>query len=174
MNINQYLTHFIGYLNKQYEEALTDLSDEQLYFLANDNCCHIAFHAWHFVRTEDNIINFVCQDRKPPVWIRQGLPEKWGLSRVAQGTGMQLAESRALRLPSRDAFVQYIRDVWTDIEPYLASSSNEELQSITRVQHWGELPKLQHIGQTIIAHGNGHLGQIMALRAIQGLRGDAF
>lgn len=174
MNINEYLTHFIGELNKGYEEALTDLTNEQLYFLPSENCCHIAFHAWHFVRTEDNIINFVCQDRKQPVWTRQGLPEKWGLPRVAQGTGMELAEARALRLPSLDAIIQYLRDVWTDIEPYLANSSDEELQSITRVQHWGERPKLMHIGQTIITHGNGHLGQIMALRAMQGLPGDAF
>ncbi|MBI3953072.1 MAG: DinB family protein [Chloroflexi bacterium] len=174
MDTNEYLTHFIGNLNRQYEEALADLTDAQLYFLPNDQCCHIAWHAWHWVRTQDNIVNFICQDRKPPVWTRQGLPEKWGLPKVAQGTGMERAEALALRLPGRDAFLQYLRDVWADAEPYLGKVSAAELQTLTRVNPFGERPKLQHIGQTIIAHGNGHLGQIIALRSVQGLRGDPF
>lgn len=174
MNINEYLVHFVGDLNRQFEEALADLADGQLYFLPNDHCCHIAWHAWHWVRTQDNIVNFVCQERKPPVWIRQALPEKWGLPKVAQGTGMERAEALALRLPSRGVFLQYLRDVWADAEPYLAKVSEQELQAVTKVLPFGERPKLQHLGQTIIAHGNGHLGQIMALRSIQGLRGDAF
>jgi uncharacterized damage-inducible protein DinB len=173
MNINQYLTHFIGILNRQYEEALTDLNDAQLYFLPNDSCCHIAFHAWHFIRTEDNIINFVCQDRKPPVWIRQGLPEKWGLPKTAQGTGMAYAEACAMRLPSLEAFLQYARDVWIDIEPYLANASKEELESVVKVLPFGERPKLHHIVQTIVTHGHRHLGQIMALRSVQGLKGES-
>ena len=173
MNINQLLTHFIGNLNKGYEEALSDLNDEQLYFMPNDNCCHIAFHAWHFIRTEDNIINFVCQNRKPPVWIRQGLPEKWGLPKVAQGTGMAHAEACAIRLPSLDSFIQYARDVWADIEPYLANADMSEIESIVKVEPFGEQPKIHHILQTIITHGHRHLGQIMTLRSVQGLQGEA-
>lgn len=172
MNINECLTHFIGNLNQDYQEALTDLNDEQLYFLPNDNCCHIAFHSWHFIRTEDNIINFVCQGRKPPVWLRQGLPEKWGLPKVEQGTGMARAEALALRLPGLESFLQYAKDVWTDIEPYLANASQDELQSSARVVPFGERTKLEHIVQTVITHGNRHLGQVIALRSVQGLRGE--
>ncbi len=171
--INAYLTHFIGNLNADYQDSISNLSNEQLYFLPNDNCCHIAFHAWHFVRTEDNIINFVCQNRKPPVWIRQGLFEKWGLPKVAQGTGMARAEANALRLPSLNEFLQYARDVWTDIEPYLANISEEELQTRVLVQGQGEQTKLRHIMQTVMTHGNRHLGQIMVLRSLQGLSGES-
>jgi DinB superfamily len=171
--INEYLTHFIGNLNADYQDSISNLSDEQLYFLPNDNCCHIAFHAWHFVRTEDNIINFVCQNRKPPVWIRQSLFEKWGLPRVAQGTGMARSEAIALRLPGLSAFLQYARDVWTDIEPYLANISEEELQVRVLVQGEGEQTKLRQIMQTVMTHGNRHLGQIMALRSLQGLQGES-
>ena len=173
MDVSQYLTYFIGNLSKAYDEALSDLSDEQLYFVPNDNCCHIAFHAWHFIRTEDNIINFVCQDRKPPVWIRQELPQKWGLPKVAQGTGMARAEACAMRLPSLDSFLQYARDVWADIELYLANADMDELQSIVNVVPFGEGPKIHHLVQTILTHGHRHLGQIMALRSVQGLQGEA-
>ena len=173
MDANQYLTHFIGNLNKDYQESIADLNDGQLYFLPNDNCCHIAFHAWHFIRTEDNVINFVCQDRKPPIWIRQGLPEKWKLPKVAQGTGMAHAAACAMRLPSLDSFIQYAMDVWADIESYLANASMAELQRVAKVLPFGERPKLCHIVQTIINHGNRHLGQIMVIRSLQGLQGES-
>jgi hypothetical protein len=173
VDINQCLTHFIGGLNRDLQAALTGLTDEHLYYLPNENCCHIAFHAWHFLRTEDNIINFACQDRKMPLWIRQSLPEKWGLPRVAQGTGMTAQDANALRLPSLDSLIQYSLDIWTDVEPYLAGASTDELQSIARVPPAGERPKLQHIVQTVLAHGNRHLGQIIVLRSLQGLQGES-
>jgi len=173
MDINQFLAHFIGELNEEYEQALTGLTDEQLYFLPNQSSCHIAFHAWHFARTEDNVINFICQERKPPVWVRQGLHEKWGLPKVTQGTGMPLGEARELKVPNAGSLIRYILDVWADIEPYLRSVSMEELQSMANIQRFGDRPKLQHIGHTIIAHGNEHLGQIKVLRCLQGLPGDA-
>ena len=173
MVMNEYLTHFIGNLNADYQDAIGNLIDEQLYFLPNDNCCHIAFHAWHFVRTEDNIINFVCQNRKPPVWIRQTLFEKWNLPKVAQGTGMARSEANALRLPSLSAFCSTPRRLDRVSEPYLANISEEELQITVLVKGQGEQTKLRQIMQTVITHGNRHLGQIMVLRSLQGLPGES-
>ena len=172
MTTNEWLVHFIGKLNQDYMNSISGLSDEQLYFLPNDNCCHIAFHAWHFVRTQDNIINFVCQDRRPPVWIRQGLWEKWGLPKVAQGTGMDRSEANALRLPGLEPFLKYARDVWADVEPYLACINETELQGTVFVRDEGEQPRLRHILQTVVTHGNRHLGQIFVLRSLQGLPGE--
>ena len=166
METSEFLDYFIGKLHDDVADALEGLNDEQLYFLLNDNSCHAAFHAWHVVRTADNVINFVCQDRKPPVWMRQELPQKWNLPKAAQGTGMELAEARALR-------VQYTRDVKDDICPYLRDASDADLDAITKVAQFGEKPKLWQIGQTIVTHGNTHLGQLKMLRSAQGLSGDA-
>ncbi|MBI2859640.1 MAG: DinB family protein, partial [Chloroflexi bacterium] len=174
MDINGFLTYFIGELNRQYEHNLDGLSEEQLYFLPSADSCHIAFHAWHFARTEDNVLNFICQDRKSTVWVRQGLHERWGLPKVTQGTGMPLAEAQALRVPGADSLIKYIRDTWADVEPYLAGASMEELQGIANIRLFGDRPKLHHIGHTIMAHGNEHLGQINVLRTLQGLQGVAF
>jgi hypothetical protein len=173
MVINEYLKYFTGNLNKDYQDAISGLSDAQLYFLPNDNCNHIAFHAWHFIRTEDNIINFVCQNRKPPVWLRQGLPEKWGLPKVDQGTGMDHAAANAIRLPGIDPLIQYMHDVWADVEPYINDATEEELQSLALIRGSGEKAKLHHILKTVIIHGSRHLGQIYVLRSLQGLPGEA-
>jgi hypothetical protein len=174
MDINQCLTHFVGSLNRGIQASLGGLNDDQLYYLPGGNCCHVAFHAWHFVRTEDNIVNFACQDHKLPLWLRQGLPEKWGLPKIAQGTGMSHAEANGLRVPSADALMQYCADVWADIEPYLANAPATDLQAIIKVPPTGERSKLQHIVQNVLTHGNRHLGQIIALRSLQGLQGESF
>ena len=106
------------------------------------------------------------------MWLRGNLHEAWDLPKVAQGTGMPREEAQALRFPGADALIQYGRDVLADIAPYVATAGDEELQSVSRVAGWGECPKIQHLGQTVIAHGNAHHGQILVMRALQGLPGD--
>lgn len=172
MTVNDYLAHFVNQLHDWYGNALAGLSDEQFYYQPNQQTNHIAFQAWHFLRTKDNVFNFVLQNRKTPVWLRQELNDKWNLPKAAQGTGMDPAEAHALRLPSIEALVQYGNDVHADVMPYLESVSGDDLQEITKLLPWGELPRIQHIGQTIIAHGNQHLGQINVLRVMQGLSGE--
>jgi len=173
MIINEQLADFIGNLNRDYLGAVTDLTDAQLYFLPDDNCNHIAFHAWHFARTEDNIVNFVCQNRRPPVWIRQALHDKWGLPKVDQGTGMPHADANAMRLPGIEPFLQYVKDVAADTDTYLKNISEEELYANVFIRYMGDQPRLHVILQTIITHGNRHLGQIMMLRSLQGLQGES-
>ena len=169
-----FLLYFIERLHEQYQTAIDGLSDDQLYFRLNDETCHIAFHAWHFLRTEDNILNFICQNRKPPLWMRQDLHTQWGLPKLDQGTGMEREQAHTLRVPSAAALVQYARDVAADVLPYIKALNDAELQRPVKLVPWGELPVLQQIGQTVIAHGNGHLGQIYTMRAAQALSGDAF
>ena len=108
MQETAFLHHFVGKLHDDMAAAVGDLSDDQLYHHPQGGV-HAAFHAWHIIRTADNVFNFVCQDRNPPVWIRQNLHEAWGLPKAAQGTGMDLAEAQALRLPSNDALPEVHR-----------------------------------------------------------------
>lgn len=170
MTVNEYLAHFITQLHEWYGQALGDLTEEQLYYQPTKSSNHAAFIAWHFFRTKDNVINFIMQDRKAPVWLRQELHEKWNLPKVDQGTGMDPAEAHGLRVPSLDALLTYADEVHADVMPWVESVSEEDLQTVRKLLPWGELPSVQHVGQTIIAHGNQHLGQIDLLRAAQGLK----
>ena len=171
MKETEFLHHFIGKIHDDMAAAVGDLTDEQLYYHPEGGV-HAAFHAWHIIRTADNVINFVCQDRKPPLWMRQNLFEEWGHPKAAQGTGMELADAQALRLPSNTAFQKYITDTKADVLSYLESASDDDLAVETEVKPFGVKSKFQHIGQTIVVHGGIHLGQIKMLRTLQGLRGD--
>ncbi len=170
MDVQAYLRHFVGLLHQQYEQALADLTEDQFYFRPSATTNHIAFTAWHWVRTEDNVINFALQ-RRPTVWLERGLDTAWGLPKAAQGTGMPREEAHALRVPSVAAFLDYARAVWAATDRYLDAVTPEELSRITRVNPFGEIPVLQAIGQTVIAHGNQHLGEIWLIREMQGLTG---
>ena len=168
METREYLSHFVSQLHKGYEAALTGLTNEQLSFRPGGRANHIAFIAWHWVRTEDNIIQFVLQ-RKPTVWLEMELNEKWNPPRNEQGTGIAMEIAHNLAVPSADAFLDYARAVWKRVDAYLAALTPEELERVVKVNPFGELSVFQAIGQTLIAHGNEHLGQIGLTREIQGL-----
>lgn len=174
MQPSELLTHFLETLHNAYVRCVAELTDEQLHWRHSDDTVSIAFHTWHYVRTKDNIINFVCQERKPPVWLRQGLDEAWGLPRVDQGTDMANEEALALRVPSVDALLQYASDVHDDVLPYVRDSGEDELASTVRVVQFGHLAKSQQIMQTCIAHGNTHLGSVITMRALMGIQSPGF
>ena len=132
MLVGELLTHFLGSLHQGFETCVRELDDEQIHWRHSDDTVSIAFHTWHAVRTKDNIINFVCQDRKKPVWLRQGLDEAWGLPRVDQGTGMSDEQALQLRVPGVEALLQYAQDVHDDVIPYVRDSGEAELASTVR------------------------------------------
>ena len=158
-------------LHSTYTDSIAELTDEQLHWRANDRGCPIAFALWHYYRTEDNIIQFVLQ-RKSTVWLDNGLDERFGLHRTAQGTGMSLEDAQSVRLP-RDEFLKYMNDVAAATQAYLGGLDDEALTAMTTVKPLGEMPLSGAIGMMCLTHGFTHLGEIQHLRGLQGLRGMA-
>jgi hypothetical protein len=166
MTLTAYLQHFIGALHRDYEELLRSLSEEQLYFRPGPTTNHTAFTAWHWLRTEDNVVQYVLQ-RHPTVWLAEQLNEHWHLPKAAQGTGMPPDEAYALRVPSAGALLDYGRAVWAATDTYLNQVTPAELERVTVVQPLGEMSVLQALGQTLIAHWNQHLGELWVLRDLE-------
>ena len=157
-------------MHTTYNEAIGDLSPEQMSWRANDKGHPISFILWHYVRTEDNIIQFVLQ-RKPTVWLEGGWDEKFGLHRTAQGTGMSLEDAQTLRLEPKSDFQTYMNAVWEATDAYLASADDAFLEQKTTVKPLGEMPIANAIGNMCLTHGFTHLGEIAHLRGLQGLKG---
>jgi hypothetical protein len=159
-------------LHNAYDEAVSDLTEEQLHWRANDHGVPIAFLLWHYVRTEDNIIQFVLQ-RKRTVWLEGGWDRKFGLDAIAQGTGMSLQEAQSLRLNSKASFQGYMKEVWRNTDAFLEDKDDSFLEQRTLVKPLGEMPILNAVGNMCLTHGFTHLGEIQHLRGLQGLRGMA-
>lgn len=169
----EYLKHFTGVLHREYEKAIEGLTAGQFAYRPTESTNHIAFTAWHWVRTEDNIVQFVLH-RQPTVWVEEGLDVAWGLPRVAQGTGMDPVEAHNMPVPAVADFLDYARKVWRKTDAYIGQLNQAELDRVTKVQPFGEIPVFQVLGQTLIAHGNQHLGEIWLTKELQGLRGIGF
>ena len=69
------------------DKAVEGMTAEQLNFRPQEGGVSGFFSLWHYVRTEDNIINWIAQQR-PTVWLEGGYDAVFGLPRTSQGTGM--------------------------------------------------------------------------------------
>ncbi len=160
-------------LQASLDEAMSGLSHEQAHWRPNDKGNHIAFVAWHYTRTVDNLIRFVLQ-RRPTVWIEGKWDERFGLDSKAQGTGMSPEEAVALRISDVPAFCTYMGQVWKEVPPYLDTLTEGDLERKLTVRPLGELTLGEVLGTVMLTHGHNHLGEIWLLRGIQGLQGSPF
>ena len=168
--IAQFLQDAFRNQHNMLDEAASDLTPEQLHWAPPDsNANHIAFTLWHYVRTEDNVVQFVLQGRKPTVWLEGGFQEKFGLDRIAQGTGMTTEDAHALRIPSIEEWMAYQQAVWQATDGYLSSVSGEALEEIVKVRPFPDMPRQRTLSVTCLTHGHAHLGEICILRVLQGL-----
>lgn len=164
-----FLRDSIGPQHAQWDGAVSDLTPEQMYYRPGVGN-HIGFIVWHYVRTEDNLMQFIFQNRKPTVWLQGGYDQTFGLPRTAQGTGMPAEEAVRLRLPPADQWMNYQHAVWRATDEWLASVTDADLQRQVLIKPFGEIPILTALRQIIIGHGYMHLGQVYHLRTLQGLK----
>jgi len=147
--------------------GIEDLSADELNHLPHAQANSIGFDVWHIARTIDNVLFFVF-DRETPLWLQQGYNDRFGLPKVAQGTGMTNEEARALRFPEPAVFLEYVRELRDACVPRVEAMTDAYLQEAVLLKPWGERPRSEHIGQVLIAHGNSHLGKASLARTLLG------
>ncbi len=81
-------------MHSMLDQAVGEMTADQLNFRPQEGGVSGFFSLWHFVRTEDNVINWVLQ-QQPTVWLDGGHDEAFGLPHNAQGTGMTEDEANA-------------------------------------------------------------------------------
>lgn len=147
--------------------SIEDLDVNELNHLPHEQANSIGFDVWHIARTIDNVLFFVF-DRETPLWLQRGYNDRFGLPKVAQGTGMTSEEARALRFPEASTFLEYVRELRAACVPRVAAMTEEYLATPTLLKPWGEQSRSEHIGQVLIAHGNSHLGKVSLARTLLG------
>jgi hypothetical protein len=156
--------------HEAWDKAVSDLTPDQMHFRPNGQGNHIGFIAWHYVRTEDNLVQFVFQHRKPTVWLAGGYDQTFGLPRTTQGTGMPADEAARMRLPAAEQWMEYQQAVWQATDAWLGGVMEEDLLHTHRIQPFGEITVLSTLRIPIVNHGFLHLGQVAHLRKLQGLK----
>jgi DinB superfamily len=161
------LTSMHGLLDK----AVDGMTAEHFNFRPQEGGVSAFFSLWHYVRTEDNIINFVTQ-RKPTVWLDGAYHETFGLPRNSQGTGMTETEANAVQVHDVAKWHEYQQGVWAATDTYLSSMSPEEfdVRRVT-IKPLGEMSLWDGIYGVCLSHGYRHVGEIEYVRGVQGLGG---
>ena len=167
-----YLARELRSMHRLYDRVTADLDDAQANAVPEHGKQNIAFSLWHFVRTEDNVINFVVQ-RKPTVWLAGGWGERFGLDPKSQGTGFTDDQARDFRLPDVAAFRDYMRDVFAATEEFARALSNDDAGRMVTVKPLGEMTVLDCVSGMCMTHGYRHLGEIEFAKGLVAPRGGA-
>jgi len=154
------------------DRSLEDITDAQVHATpgGNPQVNTIAWNLFHIVRTEDNIVRFVLQDRRSPVWTEGGYGEKLGLPPVAQGTGMTSEDAQALRIKDLALWKEYQQNVWASTEELFDKATPEFWDTVVNVRFVGEMPKWRAVAQICLSHGLLHAGQIETARTLVGAK----
>ena len=156
-----------GLLNK----AVEGMTADQFNFRPSEGGVSAFFSLWHYVRTEDNIVNFVAQ-RKPTVWLEGGYNDIFELPRNSQGTGMTEEEANAVQVHDVAKWMEYQQKVWAATDAYLAAMSPEEFEQRTvTIKPLGEMSLWDGVYGVCLSHGYRHVGEIEYVRGVQGLGG---
>jgi hypothetical protein len=161
-------------LHKNLDACLADVTPEALHTPPGNHpkANTIAFGLWHYARTEDNVVRYVLQDRRPTVWGEGGYADKLGLPAVAQGTGMSTEEAQGLRIRDVPLFREYMQKVWASTDELFARAAREPavLDKTVTIKPLGEMPALRALGQVCLTHGVAHFGELELARTLLGLK----
>jgi hypothetical protein len=160
----------LGRLHRQFDTLMDGLTSEQLHQVpaGHPKANHIAWGLWHYARTEDNVVRYILQNRRPIVWAEGGYADKLGLPPVAQGTGMTTAEAQALRLKDLGLFREYVQKVWAATDEYLAKVEPAALDAVVTIKPLGDMPAIRALAQVCVSHGFTHAGEIELARTLVG------
>ncbi len=152
------------------DRAVPDLSAEQWNARPADHGVSAFFSLWHYVRTEDNIVNWVAQ-RQPTVWLNGGWDEHFGLHRTSQGTGMTKAQADAVLLTDVDAWLTYQQQVWIATRDWVTTLTPDDLDHEIVIRPTPPMTIWQALTGMLLYHGYRHVGEVEHARGLLGLGG---
>jgi hypothetical protein len=169
MDIRDMLIDGISQLNDWLGEALEPMTLEQLNQLSDGKTTSAGFNAWHILRTQDNITNFVLK-RATPIWIEKGYFEQFGLPKVDQGTGMSLEDARATTINNAERLREYNKEVGASCIAFLKDVPLADLEEVQMIKPLGEMSKARVLRQVVMTHGFMHLGEINHIKGSMGMQ----
>lgn len=166
MNGVEFVQSAISELHSAMIDHVKVLTQKHLAWKPAPKANPIGFLFWHLMRTEDNMIQGL--QGKPSIWESEDWCGKLDIDPKAQGTGFEEAEvEKVCVLPLSD-LTAYAERVIQSTEDYLKTLDDTKLDHAPNP----ERPR-RTIGAMlrsfILAHGYGHLGQILYLKGMQGM-----
>jgi hypothetical protein len=153
------------------EQVVADVSPELLHKThpGSTATCIASIYA-HAVIAEDQILNGMVMGRAPifnaDVSAKTGVPMKQGPAQEAGWAG-----SINMNLP---AFREYSQQVYASTEKILAELDDAKASEMIDTPFGNKQPRQEFIGNLGVTHMWGHLGEIAALKGVEGIKGLPF
>jgi hypothetical protein len=165
MNSLEILQKGLKQMHGNIVNSVKDLSDTQLHFNPMGKGNSIAFLFWHYVRTEDIVMNMMIRKQKP-IWNEKGWDVKLKMDPKAQGSGMTDEAARAVRIESLSDFLAYTEAVFTESEKYVATLTDADLEK-EMDSPLGKRTLFNFISGINVDHGVGHIAEIEYIKGLQ-------
>lgn len=166
MNATEYVRRQFATLGRLRDGVLRDTTDEQINWIPVGEANPIRAALVHVTVAEDRYIQGIVQGR-PTVWETGAWGERIGLaSPPSYGKGWDEVKSTTLTLAP---IMEYGAAVHAATDAYLAELTPEELDRLVPF-FGGERPVADVLAQLVV-HETGHVGEIAALKGMQGVKG---
>ena len=172
MSLNQLevIQEGLNGMHAMLDKAVAEMTEEQWNARPAGEGVSAFFSLWHYVRTEDNIVNFVAQ-RRNTVWLKDGWNEHFDLHRTSQGTGMTAEQANAVTLNDAEAWLRYQQAVWAATDEWVASLTLNDLDSEITIKPVPPMTIWQALTGMLLYHGFRHVGEVEHARGLVGLGG---
>jgi hypothetical protein len=166
MTVLEFIQSAIAELHKAMIDDVKPLNQEHLTWKPAPKANPIGFLFWHFVRTEDMVIQSV--QGKPAIWESEKWCDKLGLDAKAQGTGFQEAEVDMAAAMNGVELLAYAERVFQSTDDFIKTLDEAKVgQPINPERPRQTIASM--VRNFVIAHGWWHLGEIKYLKGMQGM-----
>ena len=153
--------------NEFAEAVLGDLTEENLNWTPSTTANSIGVNLLHVAGGDDYFLQ-ECIQQKPMVWLSGSWAEKIGLAIPPGGTPESWQIAKTTHLPL-EPVLAYYRAVCDAADIYFEQLT--ELEVDRPVMMFGQPSSVGEFLVMILIHGTEHLGEIAALKGVQGCKG---
>jgi hypothetical protein len=170
MNARVYIQHQLTRMRLLSDAVLGDTTDEQLNWTPPGTANPIKAPLTHLIMSEDRFIQTIIQG-KPTIWEAEGWGKRVGLAfdpSVGQAAWDAMVSTPLTLAPLLD----YMAAVRAATDAYITTLTTKELDRQVRImgQEW----PVADVLALLVVHVSGHIGEIAALKGMQGVKGLPF
>lgn len=166
MDVKEYIRRQIASVRRVTDGVIADIDGELLNWMPPGTANPVSSTFAHFLGGEDRFIQAIIQG-KPTIFESQGWADKLGVS-VLPRRGANWEEYRD-RTISLDVLKAYQEAVRASTAAFLETLTEEELDR--KVIFYGEERLVGDMLTLLVTHTTQHVGEIAALKGIQGAQG---
>lgn len=166
MDVKEYIRLQIAGVRRVTDGVLGDITSGLLNWMPPGTANPIRAIFAHFLGSEDRFIQEVIQG-KPTIFESQGWAEKLGVSVLPRrGANWEQCRDREISLDALKAYQEAVRSATS---AYLETITEEELDR--KVIFHGEERLVGDMLALLVTHTTQHVGEIAALKGVQGAQG---